>query len=375
MKRFVLSVITISCLFIGNASAQITMLDQQKMNRWNVPAANYSGITPIGEGRYAVVSDKQDGDGFYEFEITQNDITGQVENIKVVAFHNNGGKQRDAEGIAYFPDRQTVFISAEDDQRIKEYSLDGTLTGRELAVPEQLQLASIHSNYGFEALTYSDKTGLFWTCTENTIKSDGDVSDDKNPVPAKIRLQSFDCNMKPASQFIYETDAPRANGEVKQMAFGIPELLALPDSSLLVLEREFLVAQGYLGSYVDNKIYRVNPTSQGKTLQAKWTTNLSIFSQTIANYEGMCLGAKLRDGRQTILLVSDSQGGYGNSLFHLKDYIRVGIIEDTSITTKKEAPQENKSDSIAIDTQEDEMLNMIFSNGKILIEKIMQENK
>ncbi len=327
MKSFLFSLLSIFFLFIGNASAQITMLAQQKMSRWNVPAANFSGITPIGDNRYAVISDKQDGDGFWEFEIRQNETTGQVEDMSVIAFHNNGGNRRDAEGIAFFPDSNTVFVSAEDDQRIKEYSLDGNLTGRELAVPEQLQLANINNNYGFEALTYCDKTGLFWTCTENTLKSDSAVSDDKNPVPAKIRVQSFDRHMQPLEQFIYETDAPLARGEVKQMAFGIPELLALPDSNLLVLEREFLVAQGYLGSYVTNKIYKVRPAVEGKTLQAQWTTSLGLFSHTIANYEGMCLGIKLADGRQTILLVSDSQGGYGNSLFHLKDYIRVGIIE------------------------------------------------
>ena len=37
----------------------------------------------------------------------------------------------------------------------------------------------------------------------------------------------------------------------------------------------------------------------------------------------MCLGPRLEDGRQTVLLVSDSQNRAGNPLFHLKDYIRV----------------------------------------------------
>jgi hypothetical protein len=323
-----LFILVISLFFCaGKAFPQMTMLRQQKMNRWNIPAANYSGITPIGGNRYAVVSDKQDEDGFYEFEITQNETTGQVEKVSLIAFHGNGNARRDAEGIAFTPD-STVFISAEDDQRIKEYRLDGTLTGRELAVPDYLKADKIHSNYGFEALTYCDETGLFWTCTENTLKADGDVSSYKNAVPATLRIQSFDRNMHPQTQFQYETDAPKAQGEARQMAFGVPELLALHDSTLLVLEREFLVAEGYLGSYVTNKIYKVRPEKQGKTLQAQWTTWLGLLSQTIANYEGMCLGARLSDGRQTVLLVSDSQGGYGNSLFHMKDYIRVGIIND-----------------------------------------------
>ena len=355
------------------AFPQITMLRQQNMSQWNVPAANYSGITPIGGNRYAVVSDKQDADGFYEFLITQNETTGQVEKVEVAAFHGNGGKQRDAEGIAYFPDRQTVFISAEDDQRIKEYNLDGTLTSKELAVPDYLSLDKINSNYGFEALTYSDETALFWTCTENTLKADGEASSDKNRVSAKLRMQSFDRNMQPQQQVLYETDVPQAQGEVKQIAFGVPELLALPDSTLLVLEREFLVAQGYLGSYVTNKIYKVNPASQGKTLQAQWTTNLGLFSQTIANYEGMCLGAKLKDGRQTILLISDSQGGYGNSLFHLKDYIRVGVINDAFIEEKTESAPVENNDSTTEKSAEEELLNLIFKDGKIILEKMMEQ--
>ncbi len=353
-----------------------------------MPAANYSGITPIGGNRYAVVSDKQDEDGFYEFLITQNDTTGLVENVEVIGFHGNGGKLRDAEGAAFSHDN-TVFISAEDDQRIKEYLLDGTLTGRELAVPDQMKLGNIHSNYGFESLTYCDETGLFWTCTENTLKPDGEASSDKNAVPAKIRLQSFGRDLQPREQVFYETDAPKGQGEVKQMAFGVSELLALPDSTLLVLEREFLVAQGYLGSYVTNKIYKVNPRKTGKTLQAEWTTNLGLFSRDIANYEGMCLGARLKDGRQTVLLVSDSQGGYGNSFFHMKDYIRVGIIENGSVSAKplnddmsnadiknkNSGFTEEKTDSTAVKAQQEELLNMIFKNGKVILEKVMEHEK
>ena len=34
------------------------------------------------------------------------------------------------------------------------------------------------------------------------------------------------------------------------------------------------------------------------------------------------------DGRQTLLLIRDSQGGYGKGPVHLKDYIRVLILPD-----------------------------------------------
>ena len=57
------------------------------------------------------------------------------------------------------------------------------------------------------------------------------------------------------------------------------------------------------------------------------TTRMNLLQQNFANYEGMCLGRRLADGRQTILLVSDSQGGYGRGPVHLKDYVRVLIID------------------------------------------------
>jgi hypothetical protein len=46
----------------------------------------------------------------------------------------------------------------------------------------------------------------------------------------------------------------------------------------------------------------------------------------LANYEGICLGPKLDDGRQTILLINDSQSRRGNALYRLKDYIKTIIL-------------------------------------------------
>jgi hypothetical protein len=37
----------------------------------------------------------------------------------------------------------------------------------------------------------------------------------------------------------------------------------------------------------------------------------------------MCLGIRLNDGTQTLLLICDSQAGQGNGIVSLKDYIKV----------------------------------------------------
>ena len=52
-------------LSAGYAEAQqVELLKPKDLGRWNIPPGNYSGITPIGDRRYAVVSDKEAQDGF-----------------------------------------------------------------------------------------------------------------------------------------------------------------------------------------------------------------------------------------------------------------------------------------------------------------------
>lgn len=343
-KHFFLIIIAVVIGGFANADAQsLKLLKQVKMSKWGIPAANYSGITYLGGDRYAVVCDKQPSDGYYEFRIQLNETTGKVEGIERVAFHKNDNKARDAEDICFVSATGNCFIAAENDQRIVEYDKAGNLTGRELNVPESLGKDMIYGNYGFESLAYSDETALFWTCTENSLRRDGAVSSFENRFPVKLRLQSFDNNLQPSSQYLYLTDAPVAKKKPRQLVFGVTALACLDDGRLLVLEREFSVANKFLGSYVANKLFLTAPSadavltpgeaisdqnlSLSKTLVAEWRTRLNATKKNIANYEGMCLGPKLKDGRQTILFISDSQAGFGNSFFHLKDYLRVGILE------------------------------------------------
>ena len=44
-----------------------------------------------------------------------------------------------------------------------------------------------------------------------------------------------------------------------------------------------------------------------------------------ANYEGMCLGPKLEDGSQTIILISDSQSRYKGVL---QDWIKTLVLSE-----------------------------------------------
>lgn len=316
--------------------SDVQLSRQKDLSKFGVPGANYSGITALGSNNYAVVSDKEKMDGYYKFFINIDTFTGKILDVtrnsllgvQPQSVNKEGISLRDCEGIAYVSPRNSIFISGEGDQRIVEHSLDGQATGKELSVPRSLNNTSIYINYGFEALAYSSADNLIWTVTEHTLKDDGPKSDYKNPVGCKLRFQSFGLDLLPKDQYIYITDAPIAKKAPKTYAFGVPAICALEDGSLLVLEREAFVAKRYLGSFVRCKLFHVQiPASPNQTMQkvliADFTTRLNVMARSFANYEGMCLGPRLSDGTQTLLLISDSQNNFGNSLFHIKDYIKV----------------------------------------------------
>ena len=338
-----------SLLFASTLLAQeVQSFKQHNMKRWDIPAGNYSGITHIHGDRYALISDKQEADGWTEVSISFQP-SGDIQQMQFIAQHYDNrtlGKARDSEGIAYVAG-QGFYVAAENDQQILELNEDGSPTGRSLSIPECFSEKNIFPNYGFEALTYNARQNVFWTTTEQGLQTDvtGPTTFD-NPAPTLLRLQEFGANLQPLRQYAYKTEAPITSHAPMHFAFGVPELLAIDDTTLLVMERELYIPQHYNGAQCHVRIYSVNPQAgdplsdytqplrdmdERKFLRKKllyaFSTGIRFLGRkNFANYEGMCLGPKLEDGRQTILFISDSQNRAGNPLFHLKDYIRVIIL-------------------------------------------------
>lgn len=304
----------------------VNALDQQTFAA--VTGGNFSGITHIGTNQYAVVDDKSATDGFYLFTLDTDATTGSITSASKGSLITSGNTNRDSEGIVYVPSTGKLLISAEADKKILEYNMDGTLTGRSLNIPAIFSGSS--SNAGFEALAYNANTHLFWTTTESTIPADGDQATSTNGVQNKLRIQCFNEQLQPTRQYAYLMDTPTATTAASQYAMGVSDMIALDDGRLIVLEREFFVSSS---PFVNCKLYVVNPATAtpitssdalttsspylSKTLLYSFTTNTLA---TIANYEGMCLGPRLSNGNQTIILVSDSQANYGNIL---KDWFKV----------------------------------------------------
>ena len=315
---------------------------QQSLSKWKVKPGNYSGIAKMDGNLYAVVSDKECNDGFYVFMIDIDSVNGKLTDADAILFpchvpekQSSSSASTDAEGIAYVPSLRTLFISDEGSQRIREYGANGHPTGRELLVPQCFSVDSIYSNYGFESLTYSRKDSLLWATTEHTLKADGRKSSYRNIVQSCLRLVSFNpVTLKPVSELKYKTEKPTVRYKGRNYAFGVVALAALDDGRLLVLEREFHVSSRYLNSWVKHRIYAISPDETDKEgscvkhLVFSFKTNLNVLRHNLANFEGMCLGPRLKDGRQTVILVSDSQANAGNKLFRMKDCIKILVLKD-----------------------------------------------
>ena len=286
----------------------------------DIDPGEYSGIAWLGGNQFAVVDDNLKGGGILRFSIPI-DADGNVGTVlRQVAPGTAAadGKKRDTEGIAFVPSENRLYVTSEKHQEIRGYDLNGNDADTSLQVPKDLK--GIVDNNGFEALTYNETTGLFWTTTEAPLQAD-------TFLPGVLRLQSFDREGKPGRRYFYQTGEPtQTSQKTVAYVFGVPALAALDDGRLLVLEREVYVPQGSLweklqGAFTDIHIYVVDPVHDTagllrKSLLCSFTTG----ALNLANFEGMCLGPTLPDGRRTLILIADSQKGSGGLT---NEYVKV----------------------------------------------------
>lgn len=321
-------------------AAQTAILTRAiNMRSRGIPTGNYSGITRLGGQRYALVSDKESHGGFRVVDIAIDSVRGRILSLADRGYRSTAtNAARDEEGICYYPATHTLFVSAEDDQQIVEYDTLGRRTGRQMELPAMFGTSNITHNFGFEALTYSAADSAFYTVTERPLLSD--KSDGELP----LRILRIGSDLRYAAQYAYRMEPPALRTNVKYYAHGVSEMTVLPDGRLIVMERELSIPSGYLGALCRIRLFVVRPEPSAlilatdtlshlprdrflsKTAIADFTTHLNTTSWDYANYEGMCPGPTLSDGRATLLLVCDSQAAAGNSLYRLRDYIRLVIL-------------------------------------------------
>ena len=326
---------------------RVTELPQQPIP---VALGQYSGITWISGDRYAVVDDKLPGGGIVFFDIPIRDDgrvrESQVRMIIPEATLSSSVVGLDNEGVVYSDGK--LYVSAENDQSIRAYDLEGRATGEVFSIPADLGVKAIVKNGGFEAFSWNAVTGQFWTTTEQPLKEDGKAS-------RLHRLQRFDATHSANGRWLYRMDEPvlsdKEKGPVMAYVHGISAMTALNDGRLIVLEREVYVPAGkprdiLARSFTKTKLYVVHPSGDPteilpKQLLCEFETHIVLtpagIDVALANYEGMCLGPYLPDGRRCLILIADSQSGMASLASPLgrkqltREFVKVLLLEGKGI--------------------------------------------
>lgn len=374
------NILTIFLAFSLLAEAQdwkVVRENSQKAFPKTVAAGNYSGIAHLHDDIYAVVSDKSDSALYFNFRIQVNPKTGELEQVENLGFTErtdgtlNDGKPWqglekgfDHEAIVKVSD-STLVIASEGYCRLKEYpilpiSADTAKVGyRQNLWESRWPSSDFYPNYNFESLAFDSVHQCLWTIPESTLRKDGQPATPQNGLANRLRLMRLnwgkmkeDSNKEEYSEqvsskkdsrymatYAYQMDQPSTHKKADIYVMGVSELCALPDGQLLVLEREAFIPKIKIGAFCKCKLYLVNPLNSEefsmkenfssdtpflkKRLLAEWKTGLSLSKRSFANYEGMCLGPKLEDGSQVIILLSDSQDQYAGVL---KDWFKTIVI-------------------------------------------------
>ena len=286
----------------------------------------------------------------------------------------------DHEAIVKVSD-STLVIASEGYCRLKEYpilpiSADTAKVGYQQNLwKSRWPSADFYPNYNFESLAFDSVRQYLWTIPESTLRKDGQPATPQNGLANQLRLMRLDWgkmkenrnkekyseqvsskkeyseqeSSKKDSRYMttyaYQIDQPSTHKKADIYVMGVSELCALPDGQLLVLEREAFIPKIKIGAFCKCKLYLINPLNSGefstdekssmkekfssdtpflkKRLLTEWKTGLSLSKRSFANYEGMCLGPKLADGSQVIILLSDSQNQYAGVL---KDWFKTIVV-------------------------------------------------
>lgn len=345
MRKYIFLILLACSLSVSAQGAGgwhvVRQLGQKHFAR-QIPAGNYSGITPLGDDVYAMVSDKSDSALYFNVRLYISRQTGELLDAEYMGSHGLADRAGlDNEAIARVTD-STVVIASEGACRLKEYRL-GDAPMAEGLWEWSMPSGDFWPNYVFESAAYDSTSHRLWTITESTMRRDGSPATTRSPRCNVLRLLSFDWAVRSVqpTAYLYKMDMPTTMKTAQTYAMGVSELCALPDGRLLVLEREAFVPSVKVGAFCQCKLYVVDPAQAvpydldrpveagapyvDKRLLVSWRTTLSLLNHGWANYEGMCLGPTLENGDQVLILVSDSQDGYAGVL---KDWFKTIVISN-----------------------------------------------
>lgn len=297
----------------------------------NLPTG-ISGITYLGDHSYALADDS--GGRIFRMTLAVDPATGLADTNSLAFSPPLVLEGSDLEGIAYDPAHRSVYVSDESGATIREFDL---ATGAPRAsVPVPSSLKAFRHNLSLESLSLHASGLHLWTSNEEAL-CNPKLGIDDGPTASSasgtvVRLTRFtraslDAPWVLAGQWPYLTDPIGGKPFRGLERSGVSDLCALPDGTLLVLERE-LSLKGKFPSF-RIRLYHVQPASSESIHTRPTLADRATFRPlpkkllysiegpfSLANIEGLCLGPKLTDGTQTLLLCSDADNG-APSVLHI----------------------------------------------------------
>lgn len=298
-----------------------------KVGEYPFPIEGCGGIAYSGQGGlfYAVKDHEgptgmHGATGIYPVEFDIDAHTGAIESQKI-GRPFTPGNNRDSEGITIDPFSGGIWLADEFGYTpsIAEFDATGKASGRTAPIPD-IQKKFHCDNQSLESLTIAPDGLTMWTANEQALMCDGRPAFENSDVHTVVRLMRFTrasaiANWELNGSWAYRCD-PCAHSFSAQS--GLSGLCALPDGSLLVLEREISVV-----TCGRSQLYRLTPQAIGAATEISDIPALTNATYTVINkgkclarlngtglsamtvYEGITLGPKLANGSQTLYLVSD----------------------------------------------------------------------
>ena len=289
------------------------------------PLGGLSGLTRDGSGGYLAISDDRSNLAparFYSLRLDLDDgrlDDGDVRFTDVTTLWQAQGEAFasgtiDPEGIAYHNDG-TLFISSEGDSNkgiapfVGHFARDGQLLSMlempAALIPDGSGEYGVRNNQALESLTLTPDGETLFTATESALAQDGPGVGVDSGSPSRI-LQYDAHSGEVEHQYVYSTEPNY---------FGLVEMLALDDDHLLSMERNYFPGVGNtirlyevsLGKATDiNGMESLKETSGVRPVDKRLVVDLGELGIDPDNVEGMSLGPRLADGRQSLILVSDN---------------------------------------------------------------------
>jgi hypothetical protein len=299
-----------------------------------LPVMGLSGITWLGDDRYAAIMDNSDRLLVFRLECEADSSPKAVHDLKIVTL----SRSLDYEDLAPCPDRlaatiarcqqdrgediprRCVLVCEESTPAIRAIDLDsGALLG---VVPIPAILNDRRPNRGLEALAVDPDGVHIWTANEEALPADGPpAAEDGGTVVRIARIAIPDeraAGDGHPSQFAYAVDPPHrfvrvATGEPLS---GVVAIVALGDNRLLVLER----SGGFGLPPFESRIYLVDVTTADDVSDITeklaeqvdlHVTKTPLWREALGcNLEGLCLGPRVNGGGRLLVGVADN-GGLG----------------------------------------------------------------